>query len=665
MVPVELTLVQKQIPEGYVAIPVSTDQLEVPLRVCLLVKQEPDPVAGHLVVIRDTLDAKVYLGAVVDHGGQVRDWVEVWVQDLAGLEQVVPGGADVLCNEVLDRRWKEHAQSLALLDPSAMIQTGWESVHPAPTLLDLDKCQPVHPVDGESGGPWSLCQDEQVLEHKNLPGYKGSLSRYLYQLAWGNESPFVLVVGGDTAVDDVRPVDELFSGQEKLIPLNPGGGLMMIRRYSPMGLESYLDVLSGNRWEGVSHGRGVIELGFKSGETVGDQDDQSMQEGRLFIGQHGRWGRLVETYHLKLRLLSELVRLASGLIENTQRPIFNLSPASFQIRLGEPGWAMPFLWSACSSLVNPGDAIALEVPTSDAEYFMPGRTVELSIYGPESAGQSVQGVGTVRVRQVLEPDGGNVIVEGTFTTQERIDPAPYDLAWFRLNFKSGRVDLYSHLETESAMAAGEWRFRTVGQRLGDAVVDDLQAAAGVTIPDTRFEMVPLLSSPVDLYSMGVLAVRSLFVDDQTKLSVALDEVLSLARQVAADHDPSDDLGSRIRAVFDQDSRWVESLGPQRLVHEELSAQEAFDLIPGQLWWDTLAMVVQMFPGIGPDSRCRDYGDAPPGGIHRVFDHTIGELDRLVRQTRSLIVIDWRFNREVHAIIRRHLTGITEEASDTA
>jgi hypothetical protein len=207
------------------------------------------------------------------------------------------------------------------------------------------------------------------------------------------------------------------------------------------------------------------------------------------------------------------------------------------------------------------------------------------------------------------------------------------------------------------MATGELRFRTVGQRLGQPDVAALRAAEGVPLQNTPFQLIALLSTPCDLYSLGVLAVRTLLVDNDTTLPVALDEVLSLAHQVAVDHDGATELSTRIERLFESDRSWVLRLGPQRLTRQAVSPEDAFDLVPKELWWDTLAMMVRMFPGIGPDSTCRDLGDAPAGGIHKVFDQALSDLDGLLLRTRSLIVIDWRFNREIHAVLRSHLTGL--------
>jgi len=96
------------------------------------------------------------------------------------------------------------------------------------------------------------------------------------------------------------------------------------------------------------------------------------------------------------------------------------------------------------------------------------------------------------------------------------------------------------------------------------------------------------------------------------------------------------------------------LGPQRLVHEAVSAPAAFEVVPADVWCDVLGWVVRMFPGVGPDSFAKDLGDAPPEGLHAVFARPIEELNGLLLRTRSLIVIDWKFNREVHVAIRNSL-----------
>src|SRR4029079_3463764 len=179
-----------------------------------------------------------------------------------------------------------------------------------------------------------------------------------------------------------------------------------------------------------------------------------------------------------------------------------------------------------------------------------------------------------------------------------------------LPLPSGRVDLYGHLYTTDGLAQGEARFRTVPQRLPQDTVKALQSAEGVSFPRSPFEVVPLLSTPCDLYALGVLAVRTFLVNPQNTLPVALDELLSLARQAATEYKADSPLATRIAAIMNSDPRFAKSLAPHRLVKEAIQPAAAFELLPQEMWYHTLATMIRLFPGVGPDSYCKDFGDAP-------------------------------------------------------
>ena len=78
--------VTSRVPEGYLAIPIHAVSSTTPLRVCVLVRRVPDPVAGHFVLLRDLPEAMVYLGCIADAGNRLREWIELWVQNVDGLE---------------------------------------------------------------------------------------------------------------------------------------------------------------------------------------------------------------------------------------------------------------------------------------------------------------------------------------------------------------------------------------------------------------------------------------------------------------------------------------------------------------------------------------------------------------------------------------------------
>jgi hypothetical protein len=667
----DIRTVTGKLPEGYAAVPVSAEQAVAgaPVRLCVLVRHEADPVGGHLVQLRAVLDARVYLGCIVDAIGTVHEWVEVWVQSLEGLGESLAAYRESLTNASMEERWRRQAAAMDRLERPEVYRTGWEGLggdaaRPPVTFIDASKRQAVHPVDRETGDRWTLCTDEALLERHGLAGFRTTLHRYLYLPKLGGDSVFVPVTPGAPSPACTRPMSEVHPGSAGLVAFNPGSGLMLVRTVGPIGLAAFADVLSGGNWQGRGHGRSSVDTGLTAGPvgaagTGGGGGTARLQagfHGGLFLGQQGKWGRLVESFHLKLRALVDAVESVGAVAEASQRPLLNISPESFQVRLAEPGRGLPHLWSARVTVSDPGVAVALPLAGSETAYFVAPGVSEVSIYRPAgvATGAWATGTGTVRIREILAGGNGEeTVLEGTLATDERIECAPNDVAWMRVPIGSGRVDLYARLEPQAAMAKGEWRFRTLAQRHGVEASKALAGAKGVPLVGTTFQVVPSLTTACDLYSLGVLAVRVLLAGEKSALAVVLDEVLSLARQAGAEYDESVDLATRIGSIFGRDARWGKALGPHLLTSDAMDPAEATDLVPSSLWWETLAALVRMFPGMGPDSVCRDWGDARPGALHLVFDRAIADLEGLLRKTRSLIVIDWNYNREIHAVIRRY------------
>jgi hypothetical protein len=640
------------VPEGYLAVPASTEQNTALLRLCVLVKQTPDPVAGHFVSLRTMLDAQVLLGCITDAAGRVQSWIELWIQQTGQIASSPLAQREALSNALLDERWRKNAEALDALDRRSVIKTGWEAAHPPPAFLDLKQGRCVLLSDKASGDRWSLCQDDALLGRKGLPPFSTSLHRYLYLKAAGDEARFIPVTAGAPTNTSTRKLSDLVGESLGLVALNPGGGYMMARAYSPMGLAEFADVLAGEQWSGVKQGRALLDPEGIA-DALSHLDGSQGNDGRLLRDTPGRGGRLVETLHLKLRLLADASAAVSEMVRQTQRPMLNVTPESFRIRFGEPGRGLPFLWTAKAVLAEPGDAVALPLPGQTVQYYAYGRETDFGLYRPPVYGHSRRGRGSVRIPKIVTESDGQTSLDVTLVTQEDILPQRSDLVCFRLNLGGGVVELYARLDTAAAGGGGEWRFHGSGQTLSPETLASLRAAEGVEMGNTAFEIIPLLGSACDLYALGVLAVRLLLVDGQSTLPQAMDKVRSLGAQ-AAQPDASAPLAKRIAAVFATDKRWAQWLGPHHALREAMEPEAALAMTPPELWWDVLAVIIRMFPGNEREAACRDYGDAPAGALHKVFGRAIEDLSSLILRTRSLIVVDWRLNREIEAIIRKHM-----------
>ena len=655
-------------PSGYVGVDLFGGDGRSALNVCVVVCSDPEPGVGRFVRLREELDARVLLGCVTDAGGVVREWVQVWIQSMELVAGSIPAHRESLTNHDLERRWRETADAVERVFPNDPIRCGFERDMARAMFYDTAKKQIVEAVHEESGSVFELCRDDDLLRDFGLPGFTTTSHRYLYVPSLNHQSPLVAVSSESPTTGAVLPLDELLTGLNRnLVPLNPGAGLMMVRRHSPLTYNGYVDLLAGADESGsgvVSHGTRTFPL-RRSGSEASVEGGEGVDADRLFLGRHGRWGRLVEALHLKLRILSDCVAGVEAFTREAKRPVLGLTDESFHIELWDRACGLPRMWTAKAVLNDAGGAVALPVGESDREYFVSPHGLGRGIYRPQTAMHAEDGRCALRIRRVDELDDGQVVVEGTLETEGRLGASVNDLIELRMSVDDRRLRLFASIERDRAMARGEMRFRSVPHRFSRAEVDGLRANEGVPMRDVSFEVLPLLSTPCDLYALGVLGVRSLLVNHENTLPIALDETLSLCRQLA------DNLGSneassappiqdRIAMIFDVDDRWSEQLGPHRLTRERLTPQEGFDLVPADLWFRVLGVLVQMFPGMGPDSLCRDLGDVSRAGLSRVFAEPRSQLEQLLVRTRSLVVIDWRYNREVHAVIRGYRTGMIKQ-----
>lgn len=630
------------------------------LAIGLVFRGAADAGGGHLVDLRACADARVLLGCLKDAAGTIHEWLELWIQDVPGMRRAL-GPDRALPNLALDQRFLAMARAAERMAPAQILRTGHEEA--PPVLLFLDPVSKSVVTSTPRGGaePWRLCRDDRALTEAGLPGYSTSVHRYA--CAKGSDDRLLVVPLSAEAPASDRTLDRAELAAPGLLALNPEGGSIAVRRFAPLGFGEYLDALSGTPWLGLAHARAKIPAAVFATDAEARDDDGGLAcDGALFAAQHAKAGRLLESFYLRLRALADCfdgVRQATAL---TQRPLLNLREDSFRVRVGEAARSLPLAWTSRTALVDFGDALEVAVPGSDARLFTRLLDAGASVYWPESAGGShASGRGSVRVRRSLTDATSGSIVEGTLTTAERLATAPTDLMWLRLPLATGPVDLYASAESEAALASGEWRFRTLGQRLAPPVVEALRQGEGITLRDVPFRVIPVMSSPCDLYSLGVLGVRALLVGHGNTLAMALDETLSLARQLATDYDPNVSVTLRLQGIMDGDERWAETLGPQRMGPEGLSPAEAFDAIPPELWRETLALIVRMFPGVGPDSQCRDLGDAPAAGLHVIYDGFASGFDSLLLRARSLLFMDWKYNREIGGLLRRRLMGAPKGA----
>jgi len=353
--------------------------------------------------------------------------------------------------------------------------------------------------------------------------------------------------------------------------------------------------------------------------------------------------RLNEVFFLKLSSLLSLLREVRAYVKAQQVPLLNLSPSSFSVRLHEVGDQFPALWTAKCALIKPGQAHPLKIKFTEQKYFIRLGRIEPSPFLPEGLGAHSFGIGSVRLRNVLK-DAGGTVLEGTLVAEDYLGLDAHDLLWFKLPAAEERLELYAHVHVSEAVGPKEARFRTVPTTLPEAVVARLKP--GTSFAKSPYEVWPLLSSPCDLYSLGIIGTRILLANSKSNLPVIVDDILSLARHLGKDRDEEGNLLPKLKSILEGEQKLFDLVSPHSLIELDWAPEQARSQIQMDIWLEAIALLLRLFPGAGSQSYCRSFGDVSPLALETVFDRPIQELESLALRLRSVLAPSLSANEEI-------------------
>lgn len=589
-------------------------------------------------------DVAVYLGAICDLEDQPREWVEIRIQEVSGIETSLDASGRELNGPMLDRRWMRMVDGTAGVDRDFMIRGPWEKQHPAPLYLD-----PQGTALAADADAWELCTDDALLEKHRLATFSGSWHRYL--VAVSGEPKFVPLTASAPRSPATVEIDDVFAG---LQPINPEAGLMMIRRVPGLKYGDFIDFLGGKDF-GDDPGR-LLRVPPVGAYKAFTEKNAYGQAGAGFI--HGKSSvseRLAEVLFLKLSLLRGAFEAIATAVGTQKLPYLSISSDSFGVSLAQPAPALPFLWNHRVSLCAVSSVVPLPLGHSGKEQiFVPCTTISGSIYRAPRISAPVRGKGRVRIRKVTPPDdGGFSVVEGTLQTDESLEVSRKDLLEMDLRLPKGRRFTIHANFVSAKSGEGENRFLSLPIALPPDLFDEPEEDGLQFSERTEFQIIPSLGPTADLFSMGVVAVRTL-LGGVVPLAETVDDLWALMRAYGRTFEANEwDTGSGKLETFvrsEKGKEWAGKFKVSRL-GEGVSDEDASLAIPDRLWWQVIEFAGRLFPGEMPGSFARDFDDFDVRVPEAVFREPIAALDGLIENCRSLLFGNPVASREILTVIR--------------
>lgn len=604
-------------------------------------------------VIAQPKGAVAYSTTWCDHAGEVKEWLDLWVQDvgswhLEASRQLLP-----LTNLALDKHWLTWSQGLANTQPSDVFQVGWDH-HPCPVIwLSADGRKRLIPEPN-----WALCTNDALLRKFRLATFSESLHRYLWNQDETN--PQFLATTPDAPEGPLtKPLAAAFGDA---IPLNRDGALMTLRRSYALPLCDFIDVLS-NRANPADIREALRGPLTGANAKFIDKAGVAGKNPGFFFQKNQVAGHLGEVLHLKLAALHGVLVATKNAIQQAASPFIGLNIDCFGVSLSQTETALPFLWAHQVSLQCPPQCIRTEVGDVKEPCFMPYAGFGQSIYRSPRALNEVRGLARVRIRKVSAPDDqGLVVMEGTVLSEEPIHAGRLDLLALEWVLpRLGRLCLYTKIEGKTAEVEGEYRFSSLQTKLPPELKEWLDGGKGTLTSDrVEFHLLPRVGTPCDLYSLGVIGLRIL-LQHPDGLAASLDDLLSLARQYKLRFSNADwKTGTASLTEFIKTGGadpMAARLGPQWLLsNSDMDAVQAFREIPAPLWWATIDFLSRLFPGEALECFCKSHDDFQPRALHEVLSAPIAALESLLASSRELLFGNPNTNREVlHTILQLKTT----------
>ena len=560
-----------ELDEGFVTVPLDSGE-EASVRLSLVVRKEADPADGSFCRLRQLVDANVYLGCFTDRSGYILKWLELWVRNYDNIADKLHENAfDVINNTVLDERWDRQKKILELSKASHVYKTSLDTQMEYSLHVDTYNKKVGFVKDAESKTHWKICKEDDLLKRLELPPYSTSIHRYLYLESLGADSYFLPITPNAPQNAKTKSLEEGIGTRSTLLPFNSYGGSIMVREVAPMTVESYLCVLTGRAWDGVGQGKKKL---MPSGvyREISDEVSVGYAAGRLVSTRQGQRAWKLESLFLKVKLFYEMISQVKACVELDQKPFFSLELSSFGINLPNTAPTSPFLWDAAVVMNQTSDAIAFSVEkqsdldSRETTYFRTYRPLGASIYRPESLAQHRTLMAEVTLLKIdRDRDTGLYEITGSMRSSDIQSHGVLGRHFYFIDYsvRGKRTRLVAEMTEVDARVADKIQFKTLKLPLTSEQQLALESFIGVEQVGVYCEIFPVLGTPCDLYSLGVIGLEVLFYGSDIALAQLKDQLRTLA---SACIDLSDELNiaERIVQTFEAEPHLRETLMPDSL-----------------------------------------------------------------------------------------------------
>jgi len=543
-----------------------------------------------------------------------------------------------------------------------------------------------------------LCRDDAWLSARGLPTFSGSPHRILFcpTCSRGAATPSVYTTSavttdlatvgspdslladlgralrgtwseeeGDGAVGDVaaRAVRALGhapgSGgpdfREVFLPFTFCGSPYLLTAASAFDLDGVADALGGRPLDEAGPGGQVRGTAVSVPWAALAPDAPPTR--RLLFAPEGTGLDAVEVLLLKLTVFRQIVEALVEWYRAASRPHLDLHPRHLLFDVASDAGGLPAFWTLRARLHGVSSAVTpLPVPDA-AGVSLPGRSLSVPYAAPEVQEFHLAGERPAEVVfAAFEPEGrGRFRLRGRLTDPYGLFPPPLPHDTILLSLADRTIDLGVRAVVLRAdpgrSRSDETAFTSDPVTIDEAALPRLKEALGARIPGAKYRVFPNFGAPADLYSLGVVLLRLLLVNDSQDLPAVVQATERVAREIARESAAASrrpvSLARLLEGVPDAAPRFSKA---QVFWAEEDRIAGRPNAIPDPLWAQAVLLALRLATRSAGFSAAASAADFDPLFREEKLERLLPELQSLAGELQAILFDRQTLHLEVQQVL---------------
>ncbi len=648
--------------------------------------------------------ARVHLARVVNaEGTPLRHLALKLQRDRYDLET---DRGNMLSNVEIDQLWEEEFRNLRQFredpdSPVAALLSEGESLRIYDPLIYCRKRQLFfRPPCPDCGLGLRDCEDDSLLTRRDLPRYSQSNIRYLHcqdchranadaplyrfqmderERRSGVQDFKSLLTGWRGLGQDSSSKDAAFICQgceffgecyqgnqdpvaaagERLTPFSFFRFRCLPLDVLRLHYDEFADCLGGIGWSDfLNEHRGNRE-GIPERLFLSDFRSQLERPDRFLFAQTGGQ-EATEVFRLKLVLFLQLCRRVHQFHRRFRKPNLDLKPENVMVDIPPISPELPFLWNFQVKLIDLAATTNFSYGDPGGEKTIPAPPVNYSeIYTSPIIRYGQFGhlkPCDIQFVNLSEAGNGRHRVSARLRSPDLIAEEYTDKDVFRISVNQVEAGepfmLWASKVAGAEVPPGAMEVVCEPSKLKPGNLANLQYIGNQWLRGVNFETYHAFSVPCDLYSLGVILLRTLLSGKQQNMAVVSTKVLQpVLNELQRLRDSGKQLAPGEPAALVREILASNTGARPEMVYWDGNPERP-NSIPPDLWYSALVLGVRMCTNFPAFSYCQGRGDYNAERPQQVMETVLADLERLSARIHSSLFSREELNREVREAVQK-------------